>query len=202
MLYNLMETLRLLAMVIGPVMPQTATKMAAGLGLDGDDPIVTNIDAGGKWGALPSGTVTEKMEPLFPRVDVKKEKTEKKKQEKKQTRKKESDEGGITFEQFKQVDLRVAEIVSAKKVEKSDRLLLLTVKAKKECTIVAGIAEHYSPDDLIGLQVIMVANLKPAKIMGLRSEGMLLAAKTSDDDGERLVLTTVSGAVKNGSKVA
>jgi methionyl-tRNA synthetase len=94
--------------------------------------------------------------------------------------------------------LRVAEIIAAEKIAKSDRLLKLTVKAPEERTIVAGIAQHYQPEELIGRQVIIVANLKPAKLMGVASHGMVLAAK----EGDRLVLSALSGPVAPGSRVA
>lgn len=107
-------------------------------------------------------------------------------------------EGLISFDAFQNLELRVAEIVAAEKIAKSDRLLKLTVKAPEERTIVAGIAQHYQPEELIGRQVIIVANLKPAKLMGVASHGMVLAAK----EGDRLVLSAVSGPVANGSRVA
>jgi methionyl-tRNA synthetase len=97
----------------------------------------------------------------------------------------------------------VAEIVAAEKVAKSDRLLKLTVNAPEERTIVAGIAQHYSPEALIGQRVLIVANLKPAKLMGIPSQGMVLAAKEQLADGtEKLVLATVAGSVAVGSRVA
>ncbi|MCK5404657.1 MAG: methionine--tRNA ligase, partial [Desulfobulbaceae bacterium] len=86
----------------------------------------------------------------------------------------------------------------AEKIKKSDRLLKLTLKAPEERTIVAGIAEHYGPEEIIGKQVIIVANLKPAKLMGVTSHGMVLAAKGE----EGLVLSSVSRPVSNGSKVS
>ncbi|OGR19671.1 MAG: methionine--tRNA ligase subunit beta [Deltaproteobacteria bacterium RIFOXYD2_FULL_66_9] len=107
-------------------------------------------------------------------------------------------EGIVTFDTFQKLELRVAEIIGAEKIAKSDRLLKLTVKAPEERTIVAGIAQHYQPEELIGRQVIIVANLKPAKLMGVASHGMVLAAK----DGDRLVLSAVSGPVAPGSRVA
>jgi methionyl-tRNA synthetase len=107
-------------------------------------------------------------------------------------------EGLITYDQFQKLDLRVAEIVAAERVAKSERLLKLTVMAPEERTIVAGIAAHYAPEELIGKQVIIVANLKPAKLMGITSQGMVLAAK----DGERLVVSTLAGSIPAGSKVA
>lgn len=104
----------------------------------------------------------------------------------------------IDFADFQKLDLRVAEVVAAERIKKSDRLLKLTVKAPEERTIVAGIAEHYAPEEMVGKQVIIVANLKPAKLMGVASQGMVLAAK----DGSTLVLSTVSAAVPAGSKVS
>ncbi|MCK4837614.1 MAG: methionine--tRNA ligase subunit beta, partial [Desulfobulbaceae bacterium] len=109
-----------------------------------------------------------------------------------------ADVGLISFDQFKEVDLRVAEITGAEKIKKSDRLLKLTVNAPEERTIVAGIADFYAPEELIGKQVLIAANLKPTKLMGVTSHGMVLAAK----NGDTLVLSTVSGPVKAGSKVA
>ena len=108
-------------------------------------------------------------------------------------------EGMITFDQFGKVELRVAEIVAAEKIKKADKLLKLTVKAPEERTVVAGIAKHYSPEELVGKKVIIVANLKPAKLMGVTSQGMVLAAKEKDEDGnERLVLSTVAGDIAAG----
>ncbi|OGR03343.1 MAG: methionine--tRNA ligase subunit beta, partial [Deltaproteobacteria bacterium RIFOXYD12_FULL_50_9] len=104
----------------------------------------------------------------------------------------------IDFAEFKKLDLRVGEIVAAEPVKKSDRLLKLTIKAPEERTVVAGIAQHCQPEDLIGKFVIIVANLKPTKLMGITSNGMVLAAK----DGDRLVLTTVSAPIPAGSRVA
>jgi len=204
-LYNLMECLRLLALVLRPVMPGTAARMAAGLGIAADDPGVSLLEAGGRWNVLKAGTRLNEIEPLFPRVDVKKhmgqvgEKKEPAPKEKEQP----ALEGVITFEQFKEVEIRVAEVVAAEKVKKSDRLLKLTVQAPEERTIVAGIAEHYAPEELVGRQVLIVANLKPAKLMGITSQGMVLAAKSETDEGkEKLVLASVSGRVKTGSRVA
>ena len=94
--------------------------------------------------------------------------------------------------------VKITEVIAAEKIAKSDRLLKLTVKAPEERTIVAGIAQHYQPEELIGRLVIIVANLKPAKLMGVASHGMVLAAK----EGDRLVLSAVSGPVANGSREA
>ena len=205
-LYNLVECLRLLALVLKPVMPETSARMVAGLGLAADDPAVTLLDVGGKWNMLQPGTRLREFAPLFPRMDVQ-EHMGKAGQEQQGRQAKPKSlpvdvEGLITFEQFKNVEIRVADIIAAEKVKKSDRLLKLTVNAPEERTIVAGIAEYYTPDEVVGMQVLIVANLKPAKLMGIPSQGMVLAARTETDGEERLVLATVSGRVKAGSKVA
>jgi methionyl-tRNA synthetase len=100
------------------------------------------------------------------------------------------------------VDLRVAEVVAAERIVKSDRLLKLTVRAPEERTIVAGIAQYYTPEEMVGRLLLIVANLKPVELMGVQSEGMVLAASTVVDGKKRLVLTTVSAEVAAGSKVA
>ncbi len=114
----------------------------------------------------------------------------------------ESIEGVISFDQFQKVELRVAEIVAAEPVAKSNRLLKLTVRAPEERVIVAGIAEFYKPQDLPGMQVLIVANLQPVKLMGVESQGMVLAAKVEEDGKSRLVLSTVSAPVPPGTGVA
>ncbi len=105
----------------------------------------------------------------------------------------------ITFEDFMKVDLKVAEIISAKKVEKSKKLLKLQVKVgKTERQVVAGIAESYKPDNLIGKKVVMVANLKPAKLFGIESQGMILAI---EDESGKLNIVEVSTSLNSGLKV-
>ena len=103
----------------------------------------------------------------------------------------------VSFEDFKRLDLRIAEVVAAERVPKTDRLLKLIVRCPEERTVVAGLAEHYRPEDLIGKQVVLLANLKPAKIRGVVSQGMILAAK----DKEALVILTPERKVSPGSEV-
>jgi methionyl-tRNA synthetase len=200
----LAEALWKIALVLGPVMPATAAKMAAALGMAAQFAQAT-MDSLLHWGEIPVGTVIDKGAQLFPRIDKKTEALTP--PAGKQPAQKASEpvlaEGLISFDQFKTVDLRVAEIVAAEKVAKSDRLLKLTVKAPEQRTIVAGIAQHYTPEELLGQRVIIVANLKPAKLMGIPSQGMVLAAKEQLADGtERLVVTTVAGPIAAGSRVA
>ncbi len=208
-IYHLMESLRLLCLVLRPVMPETASRMQYGLGLAEDDKTVVSLPDGEAWGLLVPGTVLNRIDVLFPRVGVRKEKAAKKEQ----TKKKESGvkeggrkgelEGVITFEQFQNVELRVARVVHAERVPKSDRLLKLEIVVPENRTIVAGIADFYQPEEVVGRSVIVVANLKPAQLMGVRSQGMILAAKTKGEDGkDRLVLASVAGDVEPGSRVA
>ena len=205
-LYNLAETLRLLTLLLQPVMPGTCKKMAAGLGLAEKSPLVNDLANNGVWGMLEAGTSLQKIDALFPRVDTKKKKQlpqqKNQKDQKKKKQKTESVEGVITFDQFQKVELRVAEIMAAEAIKKSDRLLKLTVKAPEERVIVAGIAEYYRPEDLVGMQVLIVANLQAAKLMGVQSQGMVLAAKVEENGESRLVLSTVSAPVPAGSGVA
>jgi len=207
-LYNLIEALRILALVLKPVMPGAAAKMADALGLDPDNEMVSRLDVAGHWTVITPGTQLLDMVPLFPRLEMKKDETETEKssnspkKQAKDTGKGQTQENLIEFDTFKSLELRVAEVVAAEPVKKSDRLLKLTVKAPEERTIVAGIAEFYKPEELVGRQVIIVANLKPAKLMGITSQGMVLAAKTTVDGKESLVLSGVQGAVVPGSKVA
>jgi len=214
-LYNLVECLRLLALVLRPVMPQTSAKMAVGLGLAIDDPKISHFPHGAHWGLSTAGTRLQKTEALFPRVDnPEKEqnaagrgvavsaKLSTPAKAKKKAKVESVEIGVIDFSHFQQVDLRVAEVVAAERIIKSDRLLKLTVKAPEERTIVAGIAQYYTPEEVVGRLVLIVANLKPVELMGVQSEGMVLAASTKVDGKKRLVLTTVSSQVAAGSKVA
>ncbi|MEJ2689261.1 MAG: methionine--tRNA ligase [Deltaproteobacteria bacterium] len=194
MLYHLLETLRLIALTLGPIMPETAEKMSTVLQCG----YLTSLERDGRWGLLPSGMELGQAAPLFPRYEKKKDDHSRGALQGK------SDKGGteqdnlLDFEAFQKIDLRVAQVIAAERVPKSDRLLKLTVKAPDERTIVAGIAQHYPPEEMVGRQVIIVANLKPAKLMGITSEGMVLAAK----DGNKLVLPGLSDPIAPGSRIS
>jgi len=133
----------------------------------------------GEWGTLVPGTRTAGAEPIFPRIEREVATIRQKKEEKVA--------GEISFEEFKKLDLRVAEVKAVDRVPGADKLLKLTVSLdSEERTIVAGIAEWYTPDSLIGKKIVLVANLAPATIRGVESKGMLLAA---DVDGRAVILT-------------
>ena len=169
-LYTAAESLRISAMLLSPVMPNRTRDLFHTLNNDSVSP---------KWGGLQPGRELRHHEPLFPRIELKMEKQ-------KPEVKVENPENMITFEDFKKVDLRTAEIVQAEKVDGADRLLKIQVKMGEDTRqIVAGIAEYYKPDALIGKKVILVANLKPVEIRGVESQGMLLAA--SDENSLTLV---------------
>jgi methionyl-tRNA synthetase len=143
---------------------------------------------------LPTNLKVGEVKPLFPRIEIKQE--EKDMEEKKEEVKQEE---LITIEDFAKIKMRVGKVLEAEKVEKSDKLLKLKVSlGDEERTIVSGIAQYYNPQDLIGKYVIVLANLKPRKIFGIESHGMLLAAK----DGERLTVLTVDKDVNVGSPVS
>jgi methionyl-tRNA synthetase len=177
-------------------MPQTAEKMFDALNLKKGG----NLAELGQWGMLQAGIEIKPIKALFPRLDL--EELKKQAEPQKPVSPKKSQRGEetdlISFDDFKKLDLRVGEIIAAEKVQKSDRLLKLTVTSPEERTIVAGIAEHFTPEDVIGRQVIIVANLKPVKLMGVVSQGMVLAAR----DGKSLMLSGVSDSVSPGSKVS
>lgn len=203
-IYNLLESLRLILLPLHAVMPETALKMQNALSLDCE----LQFNKHGKWGGvLVPGAEVGLEASLFPRMDkektpeIKKAASTQKEDIAKDTMTKEQsgqDEGLVSFDDFKKIDFRVATITAAEKIPKSDRLLKLTVEAPEPRTIVAGIAEHCQPDEIVGRQVIIVANLKPAKLMGIASHGMVMAAK----DGDKLVLSTVSDFIQAGSKVS
>lgn len=211
-MYNLAEALRIVAILIAPFVPVTAPKIYEQLGLGKPESFFM---ADAVWGKLATGTKVQKGEPLFPRIEVteagetviaatkktaaKAIKAEAPKTEaKKEAKPAAAAAGEITIDDFAKIDLRVATVVAAERVPKTDKLIKLQVKiGDEERTIVSGIAQHYEPENLIGKNVIVIANLKPAKLRGIESRGMVLAA--SDGEGN-LVLADAPG-IASGSKV-
>lgn len=188
-LYHLCEGLRITALMAEPVIPIAAEKIWNQLGLS-DFKSALLSDA--VWGGLPDGIQTKKGDPIFPRIEVEEAKEEKAapavKEEKKEEKKEAAPEEAlpqISIDDFFRTDLRVAEILTAENVKKSKKLIKMTVSlGSEERTVVSGIAQYYKPEDLVGKHVIFVANLKPAKLMGIESQGMVLAASK---DGELVV---------------
>jgi methionyl-tRNA synthetase len=194
---NFLEALRWIAMMVDSIMPDKAAEMRHQLGMG-----ETQASWPESWCGLTVGSQLVKGERLFPRIEdddkaklfekwtgkppadgaAAKPESKKKEQAKQQQKKQKKEAPAkedvtISFDEFCRLDLRVARIAEAQRVEGADRLLQLQVDLGKETRqVVAGIAEAYSPEELVGKQVIFVANLKPAKIRGIRSEGMILAA--------------------------
>lgn len=183
-LYNLCETLRYTAVLLAPFMPSTSPKIAQQLGISLDGMDYASLQ---KFGAMPTSFTVHKGEALFPRIDVTKELAELVKAEEAARPKAAAPAPKIehlptvTIDDFMKIELRAGKILAAEKVEKSDKLLKLTVfDGEKERTIVSGIAKCYAPEALVGKIIALVANLAPAKLRGIVSEGMLMAADTKD----------------------
>jgi methionyl-tRNA synthetase len=199
-LYTAAECLRVCAALLYPVMPEKMAILRRALGLEDPSP---KLDKLASFGVLATGSLTHQPDSLFPRVDLKKLQAEKapapQKQKKKETpKKKEMPEGLISFEQVMSVKLKTARILEAEKIEGADKLLKLQVDlGDEQRQLVAGIALHYKPEELVGKTIVVVANLKPAKLRGVKSEGMLLAASKSDV----LRLVTVDGDLPVGAAV-
>ena len=195
-LYDLVESLRAISVMIEPFIPTTARRIWAQLNLpqNFDEIRISDIEG---WGKTPVGIQINKPEQLFPRIEIEEEKPEAKKEEQKAPEKaKENEDGMIGIEDFNKIDLRVVEILAAEPVPKTDKLMKIQVSlGDEERTVVSGIAKHYKPEDLIGKHVVLVANLKPAKLRGVMSHGMLLAASKGDE------LQIVETTMPVGSKV-
>lgn len=172
-LYHLCEGMRFVALLSEPFIPLSAEKMWNQLGLS-DFMVVDYTSL--VWGGIVDGTEVHKGDPLFPRIEMEEEIEEEKKEAPVEIAEPHLPE--ITIDDFFRTELRVAEILTAEKVKKSKKLIKMTVSLghKEERTVVSGIAEYYEPAELIGKHVIFVANLKPAKLMGIESQGMILAA--------------------------
>ena len=181
-IYQLLEGLRIISGLIYPVMPDTAKNMQKHLGLKPDSSFYY-LDHLKAWHAIPPGTALLKSVALFPRVEVEKNTADSARQTQEDLTQL-NIKPEITLDEFSRIDLRVATVVHAEKIPKAKKLLKLEVELGQKRTLVAGIAEKYAPEDLIGKQVIIVANLKPAKLMGVVSNGMVVAAV--DESGPTL----------------
>ena len=197
-LWTLGESLRVIGVLLDPFLPAAAGKIRGAIGA----PAPRLAHAG--WGGIAAGTPVQKLSGLFPRVDTKNPLDTKPLTlpsphgGEGKTAAAPQGEGKISIADFQKVDLRVAEVLAAEKVAKSKKLLKLTVKVGEESrTLVAGIAEHYAPETLVGRKVVVVANLEPATLMGIQSNGMVLAGSTDD----ALALIALDRDLPPGAKV-
>jgi methionyl-tRNA synthetase len=178
---NIVEVLKIISVLLWPFMPETGEKMQTLLGLPGVGKDLKLEDIS-EWGKVkPAGSIS-KAPQLFPRIEQKKE-------EELMEDQKDKIKELISFEEFQKIDLRTGTINLAEKVPGSKKLIKLTVDIGEERIVVAGISGHYSEKELIGKQVVIVANLEPAKLMGVESNGMVLAAE--DDSGIHLLMPDV-----------
>ena len=175
-----------LGSILDPFLPDASARIREALGVTG--PMVPDQ---GKWSHLDTGTPIRKLTGLFPRVESKPHAAPTAPAQTPPVAR-------MSIDDFSKVELRVAEVIGAENLPKSKKLLKLTVRLGEETrTVVAGIAEHYAPADLVGRKVVIVANLAPAKLMGVESNGMVLAASHEDT----LALLTLDKELPSGSKV-
>ena len=215
-LYRAAETLRWLSVLLYPVMPEASRAVATQLGLGGPP---DKIDPSAlKWGELAEGTPIGDVQPIFPRMDktqimaaIQNKETQLAPEAPTQpesppmTHATEAHAVGIVsfieIDDFAKVDLRVGTVLSAERIPKADKLLLLKVDLNEEQPrqLLAGIAQYYEPEKLIGRKVVVVANLKPRKLRGYESQGMVVAASYGEEG--RPVLATFTEDVPNGARL-
>jgi len=225
-LYRAAESLRWLSVLLYPVMPQSTAQMWTHLGLNGSPGQVNPIEL--KWGGLEPGSTISEVKALFPRVDKAKLMSEigspsaegtrateadavpgkvssDTKPAPPMTHATEADAVGVTnvieIGDFAKVDLRVGQVLTAERLPKSDKLLLMQVDIgeEKPRQILAGIAEYYAPEKMVGRKVVIVANLKPRKLRGYESQGMVVAASYGEEG--RPVIATFAEDVPNGARL-
>jgi len=196
-LYNLAETLRIVAILIEPFMPQTTPKIFEQLGVNKQE--LKTWGSASTFGAIKENLKVKKAEHLFNRIVEEEKIMEEAKQNSIQEKKEQVQENNlISIEDFAKIELRIAKILEAEKVEGADKLLKLQIDLGDEKRqIVAGIAKHYTPQELVGKKIVVVANLKPAKLRGIESQGMLLAASIGDE----LCIISPEKDIKEGARV-
>jgi len=214
-LYNIAESIRIISILIQPFMPNTPTQIWQQLNIAEGE--LTAWDHAKTWGLLNHDLKVTKGNVIFPRIDIKKELAEleeaikaaqstsianQKKEEPKEEEKEEAKSPAeITIDDFCKVELKLGEVVASEKVEKSKKLLRNQVKIGDEVRVIfSGISEWYTPEDMVGKKVVVATNLKPRKMMGELSYGMILAA--DDNEGNLSLLTVDKGDFKSGSEIS
>lgn len=200
-MYNLCEAIRIISILVSPFLPHTAPKIQAQLGAPA---AVLSWEQAGEWGLLPAGFSVQKGEIIFPRIDIAKELAELEAQQKaareakEQAQQKAEGVAQISIDEFAKVELRVAEVKDCEPVKRAKKLLKLTLDdgSGTPRTVASGIAQWYKPEDLIGHKVVLVANLKPAVLCGVESQGMILAADCAKDDVKVLFVDNMPAGAK------
>lgn len=199
-MYNLVETIRIALLLTAPAMPTLLERANRQLNIFN---LATPLqwDDAGVWGMTPVAAKVNKGESLFPRIDIKTLEGNEMEENKTLAAPAVTEEKTyITIDEFAKMDLRIAEVIGCEKMEKADKLLILKLKVgEEERTVVSGIAQHYSPEALIGKKVVVVANLKPTKLRGVMSEGMILAA--SDEGHQNLEVLMLQSDLPSGNRV-
>ncbi len=206
-LYRSTETLRWLCVLLFPVMPEAAQSIYRQIGLDGDLAAMNPEDLA--WGGLVPGTAIGETSPVFPRLDKQKIMSEIQELKVETAAPVEPvaaepviEENFITIDDFLKVELKIGEVLVCERIPNADKLLRFEIELgeEKPRQILAGLAEYYEPEKLIGRKVVVVANLKPRKMRGLESQGMICAASLDGDDTAPAMATFVE-EVKNGARL-
>ena len=199
-LYRSTETLRWLCVLLHPIMPSSTQNIYSQIGFDDDVSKINPADL--KYGGLPIGLEIGKAQPVFPRLDANKiMKAIEAQKEVEKKAKEEAENNYISIDDFVKVELKVGEVLECEAVPKSEKLLKCKVDLgeKKPRQILAGMAQHHSPEEMVGKKIIVVANLKPRKMMGMESQGMICAASIGKDD--KPVLAEFLDDVSNGARL-
>ena len=207
-LYNLLDTIRIVATLLSAFMPETMPKALEQIGACEK---CASYENAGSFGVLPLNVTVRKGEALFPRIDVEKEidelnaifrNNEGESEEVKKIREELASAEQISIEDFIKNDIRVGEVRACEKVKKSKKLLQFTIfDGADERTIVSGIAKFYKPEELVGKKVLFVSNLKPVKLCGIESRGMILSTVHGEGDDEELKLVFANDAMPAGAKL-
>ena len=192
-LYNLAEAIRIIAALLGSFMPDTAAKIAAQLGTD-----VLDFGSTKSFGALKAGDKVGEAVPIFARIDLEKKLEELAAENEEDKIELAPFKDFCEFDDFLKLDLRVGKVIECERVKKSEKLLRFTLQTGSETRqILSGIAKFHTPEELIGKNVIFIANFKPRKMMGLESQGMILSAEF----GEELSVLTTLKDIQSGAEI-
>jgi len=200
-----LEGIRVVSVMLYPIMPGKMTELRHYLGLGDATP---ELAGAADWSQLKAGTSLESV-ALFPRIKYEEPKIEKSGAKNQSATSKKGAPVGVattdqlSFDEFMKVQLRTAKVLTAEKIEKADKLLRLEIEVGEGTRqLVAGVAEFYQPDELVGKTIVIVANLAPKKIRGVESHGMLLAARNKVDGKDVLRLVTLDGELPSGASVS
>ena len=214
-MYVLLECARIVAVLIAPTMPRTPARIFAQIGVEDENQMTW--ESVKTFGGVKPGSMVKKGEALFPRIDVAKELelleaerqaalAEAAKQAEEIAAPADEEKTVFTqkdlcqFDDFEKIQLVVAKVLKCEKVPKADKLLMSTLKVgDTERVVVSGIAKFYTPEEMVGKKVVLLANLAPRKIRGVESHGMLLCAANADDTG--LSLLTVDADIEDGCEI-